>query len=530
MINCPSYRFTVSLSKEEYKDKKICKAMIGSLKTQNNRDIRKEYGFDSRKGISFIETELSSEELLNYLKSGRVFCHLFNPQVRRKDNSFGSYEKRNSNFIGSYVVGVDIDKTNYRSVEDYVSKLSLKPTFWYTSYSSSDTALKFRLIYVFDNLIENPYYFRFIAWCLNKRIESEVNEVLEDQCNLSCSQYFNGTNNSSSGITNLIYNHYDIIGNNSFVEFLKDNAKYKTKNPERDNDINIILNNIYNNTYSIYNISFPPRPLNDKMENAHNPLDSEIEEVLFYWDRLSEDEFKRESSWIKLRSTTKYYYRLEKDWISDSYQFIDENYFSLFYYPEKQLDGQKRRKNLYQRICLRRLLNENITVKESIVNTIIDILKFYDNSDRELDSNFIVRNTLSAFDLTLEEIELNFKDQLDYLRSTTKPKKGVIYKLKSKEYSYLILDDLYDPSLTVKENLININAVYPVQKSTLYNYLKTRKIESKKNIISDEEIISLLDLSLSANSNYKRLKESGIKIDNKRLNRIYKFLKNYEYN
>ena len=173
MINCPSYRFTVSLSKEEYKDKKICKAMIGSLKTQNNRDIRKEYGFDSRKGISFIETELSSEELLNYLKSGRVFCHLFNPQARRKDNSFGSYEKRNSNFIGSYVVGVDIDKTNYKSVEDYVSKLSLKPTFWYTSYSSSDTALKFRLIYVFDNLIENPYYFRFIAWCLNKRLSKE---------------------------------------------------------------------------------------------------------------------------------------------------------------------------------------------------------------------------------------------------------------------------------------------------------------------------------------------------------------------
>lgn len=115
------------------------------------------------------------------------------------------------------------------------------------------------------------------------------------------------------------------------------------------------------------------------------------------------------------------------------------------------------------------------------------------------------------------------------IRFATKPKRGVIYKIKSKEYSYLILDDLYDPSLTVRENLINIKSVYPVQKSTLYNYLKDRKIELKKNNISDKEIESLLDLSLSANSNYKRLKESGIRIDNKRLNRIYKSLKNNEY-
>lgn len=150
-----NYKFDVSLSKESYSDKVISGAMIGTTKDEDNRRIRKQYGFKANKGIGFERTSVTSEELLNSLLDGKVFCHLFNPASTRKDGTFASSQKKNENFIGSYVIGVDIDHTSYNSAEEYVSKLSLQPTFYYTSYSNmqqnedgTSKGARFRLIYV----------------------------------------------------------------------------------------------------------------------------------------------------------------------------------------------------------------------------------------------------------------------------------------------------------------------------------------------------------------------------------------------
>ena len=182
-------------------------------------------------------------------------------------------------------------------------------------------------------------------------------------------------------------------------------------------------------------------------------------------------------------------------------------------------------------MCLRRVINPNITAMEFVVNTIIDIVRFYDNSDKVLNSDFIKRNVLNCLELTIEEIEDRFKGSLSSLRRTTKPKKGIIYKDRkahSKETTYEILDRYYDKELDVKENCEKINKEYnyPISERTLYNYIKERGIKVDNSKLTDEELISMLDLSLTPIENYKIIKEKGYKIRKDRLYKIYKSVKN----
>ena len=98
MFNDSNYLFKVSLSNESYINKEISGAMIGTTKDENNRKIRKQYGYRANKGIGYKEVEVNAETLLNSLINGNVFCHLFNPQQVRKDGTFGSSQKKDENF------------------------------------------------------------------------------------------------------------------------------------------------------------------------------------------------------------------------------------------------------------------------------------------------------------------------------------------------------------------------------------------------------------------------------------------------
>ena len=568
-----NFTFEVSLSKDSYSDKVISGAMIGTTKNEENRRIRKQYGFTSNKGIGFERTSVNSEQLLNSLLDGNVFCHLFNPASIRKDGTFGSSQKKDDNFVGSYVIGVDIDHTSYESAEEYVSKLSLQPTFYYTSYSNmqknddgSSKGARFRLIYVFNEKIVNPYFFRFCAYQLNRIIEKDTDELITDDCNLRCSQYFNGTNKNnptvilSYGISNTIYSLSDIgVTDTSFIDFLCKYANYKTISKSRTEEINNLLFSITNNSYSfnksikefhlVKNIQYVSTTLNDEMENKDissymveapvNSISSSFsritEIILNDWGRLDEEEFKKSREWEEARRRTKYIYRVEKDWINNTYQKVDEDYFSMFYYNSTQHDGQKRRKSLYQRMCLRRIIKPTITKDEMVVNTIIDIMRFFDNSDEVLNSDYIRRNIESAFDVDVADLEEQYKDTVKYLKESTKPKRGIIYngrEAHSKETTFSILDEYYNVNISVTENLDVLNNVlcYKVGKSTVYEYLKNRGIKTDSNKLTDEEIIELLDVRLSVRKNLEFLKDNDIKIGKDRVNKLLNIKKNNQYN
>lgn len=539
MINNKDYKFKVSLSNDAYINKEISGAMIGSTKNEENKRIRKQYGFKANQGVGYKETELTAEELMNELINGKVFCHLFNPTSTRKDGCFSSCQKKDDNFKGSYVVGVDIDHTNYSNVEEFVNMLELKPTFYYTSYSNlqEGKGARFRLIYVFDSIINHKFGFRYVAYVLNKKIENDTHEVIDDDCNLRCSQYFNGTNVNNSdlhvsfGLTNNIYSFEDFgITKKGYIEFLNNNCYYKTKLHKKE--ISILLNQLNSTTSTTLTTTY----YNETEKNTIETESEILTEFSIYDEgllndmcRLDYDEFMRYN-----RHKYTYYYRVEKDdWINDTYQKVDDKYFAFKYQFGKNAvlhDGQHRRKKVFMRMCLRRVMNPSVDANTILFNAYEDIHRFFDWSGLDL-YDFLKKNIEYCFDRDVEDIEEEFSNTIAKLREETKPKRGYIYKCKvahTKESTYSILDEYYNKNLSISENLDMINDYFgfKVGKTTMYEYVNNRNICKDANKISDYDLVQLTDFSISAIDNLKNIKSLGYKIGNKRYNKIYKEYKN----
>ena len=560
-----NFKIDVSLSIEKFIDKTISSAMIGSArKNPEFRKIRKDYGFDSRSGVSFKDEYLTQSELLNHLLEGKAVCAVFNPSQTKKNGGFGSYQKKNWNFCYSQFIGVDVDKTKYKTPEEYIEKLSLKPSFWYTSYSNMiwDEVKQyggphFRLIYVFSSYINSPLYFRYCACSLNNIIKKDTGEKM-DECNTRCVQYFNGTNISndklhvSYGITNIVYDIEDIGVNLSksldknYIDFLCSGCGYKTLSKNKRYEIWRELKRVSKKDY-FYNhhnkrFEIPQTnstTINGQAEKDRTPeyefeyefnesgtYSSSIQTVLYDWDWNSTEDFMKCSQWIKALKNTKYVYRMERDWGNKKYQWVDDDYFSLFLYKEKQKDKQRRRINLYERMCLRRVLSPEITKDDMVVNTIIDIIRFFDREGNVLDSDFIKRNIDMCFSQTIEDIKNGFNGTIHYLIKNTKPKRGYILKSgveDNQEMTYEILDDIYDSNYNVSDNyrMIQVHPQYNFSISTLYEYCDNRGIKTDKNKLSDEEVIELIDLSLpSKNKIHQWFKNNGYKVGDKRLRKL----------
>lgn len=547
------YRFEVSLSKDAYADKRISGAMIGSTKVEENRIIRKEYGFPSNKGIGYEKVQLTTTELLENLLCGHVFCHLFNTNVLRKDGSFGSSQKCDTNFDGSYVIGVDIDKTNYISASEFVSKLTIKPTFYYTTYSNMQEGkgARFRLIYVFEEKIQNPYFFRYCAFSLNRIIEKDTNELIEDDCNLRCSQYFNGTNRNAKNvildydITNYIYSLEDInVSREGFIEFLNHYCYYKTKNRDRSKDINYILEILNNSNVSLSSST----TYYNEMENKDT---TESETTVEYFSNISvggikdnfykcNEDFVSDMSRLPYDEFMKYNrhkytytYRVEKnEWIDGIYQYIDEDYFSLYWNATRVQDGQKRRKKLFERMCLRRVMNPEIDANTLLFNAYEDVYRFFE-VDKDLTIDCLVRNVEVAMSLDINDIKENLSDTIEWLKSR-KPKSGIILKSGItfsiaernsvlKDIRWTLISEVYDCNLSVNENLEFINKnLFKIGKSTIYNFLDEYNLKTDASKISDYELRHMLDINLSVRENLKVIKDKGYKISKDRLSKFLK--------
>lgn len=514
MLVQDSYKFPVSLSVEAFINKEVSNSMIGSGKDEENRKIRKLYGYE--RGISFYRVEVTAKTLLEQLLEGRVFCHLFNPKQYRQDGTFGSSEKTNDNFAGSYVIGVDIDETKYNTVRDYVANLTLKPSFYYTSYSNKQLGkgARFRLIYVFEEKIDNPYFFRYCASLLNKRIEADVKEEIKDNCNLRCSQYFNGTCKYNSsvildyGYSGLVYSLEDIgASKEGYNNFLGRGADFKTQTKQRKEDIERLIEGI---------VIEPEQPQEDKEPVCSPQL---VEDMKY----LSYDEFMK-----RHRREYKLTYRTEgEDWENDTYQKAPEGYFSLYWNAVKVKDGQKRRKKLFERICLRRVINPSIDANTLLFNAYEDRYRFFE-IDQDLSIECLVRNVETALELEIQDIELMYSENLKYLRGK-KDSNGYIFKKGEynskadlKAVTWSVISENYNTSKTVKENLEIIQEKVNVSLRTLYRYCEENGIKYR---VTDEELKELIDLTKSSRENEKALRSEGIKVQRKRLLRLIKELK-----
>ena len=552
MYTNPNFSFTVSLSQVPYMSKQETTAAI--IGGDEGKTMRQNLGMKDKACFMSIATTPSG--LLHAALTGYTFCGVFSdfPPNKydktyvRKDGCFTLSGKSSEFFSGSYFVGIDIDKTQYQSIEQFVAKLQYKPTFWYTSYShlqydastGKPKGLRFRLMYVFDEEIHNKYFFRYCSYKVHKMVESSTNELIHDTCGLCCTQYFNGTNIFDKTLkvdydcTNIIYSLADFNTTlEEFISFLDENCKLQSPDHTQKKEIQhlkcSIMSQIQDNNktttkdtviLSAWDISVHS---DSKTENIHfnNFLVKDAESL--EWS-VFHDKYKHHYEYV---------FRTEReDWssITDSlgniilFQYCDEDeYLELKWIPRKLKDRQHRKRTLFHRGWLRRLIKPSITPDELLYNLLFDREHFFDNSDNELNVYRLQQIVRDCFEYDINDYKCQYKkifqDTIDRCS-----KKQVILHWTSKkiiransllkELHWKFLDEAYNKTLSVSENLQILNdSDFLISRTALYRYCLNRGIVTKKKTEDKfNRFIQLHKDDLSCREEQKYLAEKGLQL------------------
>jgi len=556
-----NYSFAVSVSKQPYKNKKETAAAITG--GDEGRQMRLNLGLNEK--ISFKTVSITPSELLQNVLTGYTFCGVFsgfptnapNKTYVKKDGYFTLTAKSGDFFIGSYCIGVDIDDTLYTSAKQFVSKLQMQPTFWYTSFSNLQTdnstgefkGARFRLIYVFDQEIRNKYFFRYCSYKVHQMIEQSTDETIHDKCGLKCTQYFNGTYIFDKKLSidydcsNIVYSYSDFsISEEEFITFLDDNCKLESPDRNQIEEMqnlkcSLLSKNIINKRKRREIVILSD---SDKTERSTNETDS-------FNCQLIRDAKSLEWSvfYNRYKHFYEYVFRVEReDWstIKDSagnaisFQYCDEDFLELKWIPKRLKDGQHRKRTLFHRGWQRRIIKPSITPDELLYNLLVDRERFIDNTDGEISVYRVQEIVRACFEFDIESYKTQYENIYQDTINNCSKKQVIIHRTSKsrikansllKELRWMYLDEAYNKSLSVAENLQILNdSDFLISRSTLYNYCLNRGIITKKKAEDKyNRFISLHQDYLSCRDEQRYLEENGLKLS---LGSLQLYRKRYE--
>lgn len=496
------FKFSVNVSLDTYKDKVEAQDCVAS------KALAKKHG---KVKMAFNELEITPTELVKYATEGHSFANLFDledgvkypysykgfttwtyPYYQSGKNKGGLKLnfKTNEYYRGQQALFIDIDYTKFDSIYDYIDCLTFTPTVMYTSFSDLKekggiVSRRFRLVYVFDKIL-NKDEVEVVSNTLYASIVADTDEPIEDECGLRGAQYMNGTNGGETFCSNIIY--------------------------------------------TVDDFDTTPISVEEKEVEETKPEKVEIDKFLIRdMMRFSYEEFMHYNS-----HKYPFFYRTERsDWEYGVYQLTDENYISLYYNVNTVTDGSKRRKKLFERMCLRRVMQPKATPETILFNAYLDREKYFDNSDGIITIDCLVKNVKSAFQLTIEEIKEKFSDTISYsqthkpkfiVNSTVAEKQKTIGQVR-KFLTQSEIGNLYDCNLTIEENLLYFESNgLKIKKSTLYKFVKDNGLETKKNTKETELILSLINPNVSIRENLKNIQDMGINTTKYQIEKAFKLI------
>lgn len=512
------FTFRLNISRDYYEKKTDATACLSRA---GAKAIRKEK-------MAFREWDVTVDEFLWGAINGYTFCNLFEFD-QNKDYWFETcngqryqttplYEKglnkgymrlefkRDEFFRGAQTVFVDIDKTRFQSIVDYIDCLTYKPTCVYMSYSDRQekrgvTSRRFRMVYVLDRIMGKEDL-NVISRAITESIVRDTGEPMEDDCGERVSQYFNGVyGNNERYAPGYIYSRLD------FPESLPpvDESQYQTQAQDPTKPI----------------VVFDPQLLQDM-----GTMDYET--------------FMHYYSW-----KYKYFYRTESnDWIDGIYQLTDDNYLQLWWPTEKITDGNHRRRRLFKRACLRRLMRPDVDPDTLLFNMYVDLCRFIDYSDHVITLDTLKRRTERAMLMDWEALVEYCDYEIGYWRDHRQKfilhpdahNKQCLIRSVTKEVNYSEIDSRYDRTKSV-----GVNAeVLDIPVRSLYRYCQERGIdtnpgkgmtyaqqrEANREAKADKkgQFMMLYDPTLSLGQNRKKMMAEGLKLSK---NTIRKWSKGY---
>ncbi|KAA6333327.1 hypothetical protein EZS27_018240 [termite gut metagenome] len=448
--------------------------------------------------IEFTEHSVSVPELLNYIKEGRPFCNVF----KHTEDTFSISQKSETNFVGSYLIFLDIDNSNIPLMK-YVNSLSIKPTFSFSSFRNHihecNYVFKFKLFYVFDTEIKDPDYFRH----LYNSIVEKNNLTIEDNCGRSPSQFSNGTIPScDSDITNIIY---------SFTDFPEYKPTEKTPHEKKEGKSKINITVVDTNFIESLRNKTPYFEIVKQYKNRYN-----------YFDH-TELEFNTEGYALVPEN----YLTIYRKWYVGTFQKNNGEY-SKFCAIHRSIDGEMRRKKLFLAALIMRKIKPNISFENLLFNLVCEVDRYYNNSDRQLnpDTLISIAQTVVSKDISEIVIKSNGKRKppkfvIDKTYCSLNGKKPKEYKQEvGKKLSYNEIYNLYDCNISPKENLVILKEFgIKVSIRKLYEFCKEKKINTNPK---HQNIKNIYDINLPFKTNFEIINKAGFKVSVRTLRSILK--------
>ena len=414
--------------------------------------------------------DLSINNISTLIKEGHCFCGIYG-----NDTIFDTFtvtQKTEANWRCSYFVAFDLDniKDNV-SITDFLDGLPYKPTISYTTPNNNiqkpnetKSYTRIRLLYFFDKPIISKSEYQQIYDVLRATFNNAYFDIekTEVKCGRSPYQQYSGNAKKDCKmiVNECVYNKEEILEYKPISKPIQD-----TEKPIKKDDLKIRIEDDF-----LQNL------------NTLKPTD-----FLAYY-----------------RDTFQIIYETELDYNEEGYALLPNDYVRIqrnytIYKDDGKIqskyhrlkDGERRRNTLFCNAKIRCQIKQNISIEELIYNLVYDRHYFFDNSDKVLSNQCLLRIALDAkkatYQMKMKKKPLFKVDKVFCMENQIKPKAQANYVRRK-----LHFDDItkwYDTKKCVKDNLsfAKENNIKVSQK-TLYNYCcekgistKGEKIEEPKN-------------------------------------------------
>ena len=441
------FKFDISISYVPYKDKPT------------------HYG-----AMLFRKENITPSEMLGMVKDGFSYMAVLNDyDIKEIENRF--YQSRTANDVKqTNFIGVDVDDSEIE-FSDYISTISLKPTFAYTTANDGINGNRYRLVYIVNEPIKEQSEFSSYYNGIISTLNEQTNTINNDDCGAKIERLFNGNakENIKTFESGLIYSKNDL--------------------PKGENSLHVSVKQVVK-----------PRKRNKVISNVQND----------FFSMDFEDFYLKYEKAFEIITQSKIYYQ-------NGYALLDKNYKELKRFDKsgiiterrKKGVGEGRKKALYTWLMKKKQIKPTITKDELLFNAVFEICRFIDNRDGKLTKSYIMEVVNNVFDgectMIQDENKRQFKVDKKWCSkngfSANQYKNVIRKKLHFEE-----IGGWYDVSVSVGKNLkfAKENGI-KVCRNTLKNFCKENGInpkgeelkeEIKNNIAMDELIQNKAKISV----------------------------------
>lgn len=390
-------------------------------KRVNNKNT---YNWNS---IHYTTETMGIDDFINKVKEG----YPFNSVMSKK--KFNAKEKTQYDFRQTSFVSLDFDNVP-DTFEKAYAETDLVPTFAYTTPNDGKPGKgnRFRFVYAMSQPITSIAEYKAIYLSITSRFGLETDNSLK-----SGVQNIGGM--SASGRLKITYNIYDKEEfldktNYNFDKNIYGESIFKNNNKRKKGEDGIILNETFEK--DLEELDF-----REFLEKYRTEYEYFVNTPLTFNDGYA--------------IIPNDYYEIKRKWVNETFETSTGIKDIRSVYRLK--DGDGRRNKMFVQCLIRRKIKPDITLEELVYNLVCERQWFFDNDDNQLNNQELIRiarNSLKVDEITIPPTGTEKKFVVDKaywaeMDINANQAKQMIKKMFKDDE----IGNLYDPSLTDKENL-----------------------------------------------------------------------------